>query len=394
MTGPRIKKTDKDLLAKCLSGEASEDDQQRAWSWIMLSKDHWDYYNELRDAWISRQLDKPVNKDRIERAWERTHKKIARGAVVKPISSRTDSFAKSFQVSLTWTRLVAALLFAFIVGSFASVYFLDALSESYAEDTYYTIEAPRGAKSLITLSDGSKVWLNAGSKLQYPKNFNQTNRDLYLEGEGYFVVAQNKNHSFRVISSDIVVQAMGTEFNVKAYPEEGLVETTLVKGSVYINRKSTLASSEGITLKPNQKASFYTKDFTSDRVASTKMDAVEEKSVKTSPVAPSPMRVRLESNINTETATSWHTRRWVFEREKLSSMATLLERQYDITIHFKNEEIKDFHLTGILEEESIEQVLAALQLTLPINYKIKQREVTLSINQNKIDNYRRLLRNQ
>lgn len=75
-------------------------------------------------------------------------------------------------------------------------------------------------------------------------------------------------------------------------------------------------------------------------------------------------------------------------------MATLLERQYDVTIHFQNEEIKDFHLTGILEEESIEQVLAALQLTLPINYKIKQREVTLSINQNKIDNYRRLLRNQ
>ena len=393
MTGSKTKEADKILLVKCLSGEASEHDQQRAWEWIMRKKAHLDYYSELRDAWISREVAKPLSKQRVEKAWSRTHEKITRKTVVKPISSRSISFAKSFNVSMPWTRLVAALIIAFIVGSFATVYFINSLSESYSDEAYYTIEAPRGAKSLITLSDGSKVWLNAGSMLRYPKYFNEKNRDLYLEGEAYFVVAQNKNLPFRVISSDVVVNALGTEFNVKAYPEEGVVETTLVKGSVIINRKGSLASSEGITLQPNQKASFYTGDFIPEPLVSV-MDAEEEHIVKTAPAAPRPMRVRLESNINTKTATSWYTRRWVFEREKLSSMATLLERQYDVTIHFQNEEIKDFHLTGTLEEESIEQVLRALQLTLPINYKINQRELTLSINQNKIDNYRRLLRDQ
>src|ERR1035437_369141 len=117
------------------------------------------------------------------------------------------------------------------------------------------IKAPLGAKADIILPDGSHVLLNAGSTIKYYSDFNIKNRNLLLEGEAYFKVTKNKRIPLIVRASNINIRAVGTEFNVKAYKNERLVETTLVEGVVEISKGGDkVDKGDKISLTPNQKA--------------------------------------------------------------------------------------------------------------------------------------------
>lgn len=383
----KVRKTDKDLLIKCLQGTAEPYEQEMAWEWIHESEANKAYYEKLKTAWISKKVGEPVDAAQMKRSWENISKKIEKSRSLKKAGG-AGTFHSTFYVTMAWNRLAAAVILAFMIGGIGTVVFLSMLNSAKTIGESFTIEAPRGAKSVVSMADGSRIWLNAGSKITYSEAYNKKNRDIFLEGEGYFEVAKNENINFRVYAADIVVSALGTSFNVRAYPEDGVVETTLVEGSVSIRRASASDQSEGIILEPNQRASFYTDRFTVNRANR------EENLVSNGEASPKPMRVRLQSNINTEISTSWKNKKWVFEREKLGSLAQKLERQYDINIIFEDDEIKDFVLTGTLEEESVEQVLAALQLTLPITFSIQHSDVHLRIDKRKIDAYRQLLRTQ
>ena len=112
-----------------------------------------------------------------------------------------------------------------------------------------SLTTPYGGEYKVTLADGSKVWLNAGSSLKYSTAFNGSDRVVELTGEGYFEVAEDKTKPFHVMANGTEVKVLGTHFNVKAYDTEKQVTTTLVSGSVAIQR-GTLASN----IKPNQQA--------------------------------------------------------------------------------------------------------------------------------------------
>lgn len=379
----RITLRDKDLLLRCLSGEATLEEQQQAWQWIHTDETHQRYYKSLQESWISSSLSQPSDSRQMEKSWKKVKQRVR--FTQKPNeANKEDIFKNSFRISLPWKRLVAAILFAFILGAAGTIGYFKYLERIINRDANFTVEAPRGAKSLVNLSDGSRVWLNAGSSIRYTVSFNRGNRDIFLEGEGYFIVAKNRKLAFRVHTSNLVVEALGTEFNVKAYPEEGRVETTLVKGSVSI--MGSHLNKETILMKPNQKVSFYTEHFAQNIPADTIPIPVEQ------PLQPA--RIKIENNVNTEVVTSWREKRWVFNRESLGTLAVKLERQYDVKVIFMDEEIKNFHLSGALEEESIEQVLQAIQLTLPIQFDVKHDRVYLSTDRQKLKNYRQLIRNQ
>lgn len=98
--------------------------------------------------------------------------------------------------------------------------------------TYHTLTVPKGCEFTLTLSDGSRIWLNAGSKLKYPEILASDHREVYLEGEAYFEVARNEQASFSVHTRDMNLQVLGTSFNIKAYPDETETVTTLFTGSI------------------------------------------------------------------------------------------------------------------------------------------------------------------
>ncbi|MFR7808806.1 MAG: FecR family protein [Butyricimonas faecihominis] len=98
------------------------------------------------------------------------------------------------------------------------------------ETEYYTINIPYGAEYNLVLSDGSKIYLNAGSTLRYPDQFIGDKREVFLTGEAYFEVKSDSLHPFIVHASDVAIRVLGTSFNVNAYAEGTWVKTTLVEG--------------------------------------------------------------------------------------------------------------------------------------------------------------------
>lgn len=270
-------------------------------------------------------------------------------------------------------RVAAAVLLLAVIG--IGTIFIFRSPKTKSEIAYFEAFAPKGSRSFITLSDGSTVWLNSGTKLRYQSNFGKEDRDLFLEGEAYFVVARNPDMPFRVKTSDVCITAIGTAFNVKAYNDEGSIETTLEKGEVRIDAlddSKLKVESTPVFLKPNQKAVFIksNKNISVNSSVQQPQVTVNEPAgkIKTIPLS-------IENMADTKLTTSWKDSRWIFKSEKLISLKPILERRYDISIIFRDSVLMSYKFTGTLKEESLEQVLNAICLASPIKYEINHNQV-------------------
>jgi transmembrane sensor len=297
------------------------------------------------------------------------------------------------RIRLSVLLRVAAAVFLVAVFGAGSI-FVFRKQKSKSEIAYFEALAPKGSRSMITLSDGSTVWLNSGTKLRYQSNFGKDTRDLYLEGEAYFVVAKNPDIPFRVKTSDICITATGTAFDVKAYNEEGIIETTLENGEVRIDELDDSKLKVGsalLILKPNQKAVFI-KSNKNLVVNST----LQKPQVSTNALAVKikTPQIKIYNTIDTKLTTSWKDSRWIFKSEKLHDLAPIIERRYDIKIIFRDSILNEYKFTGILKEESLEQVLMALTLAAPIKFDIKHNEVSLYENKSQRHRYIRQVNQQ
>jgi hypothetical protein len=120
----------------------------------------------------------------------------------------------------------------------------DKITVEDANVEYATLVTPMGRQQQITLSDGTKVWLNAGSSLRFPTRFSGSQRKVEITGEVYFEVAHNATRPFMVSAGKEEIKVLGTHFNVNAYADEQMVKTTLLEGSVKINNKAILQPGE------------------------------------------------------------------------------------------------------------------------------------------------------
>lgn len=207
---------------------------------------------------------------------------------------------------------------------------------------------PAGQKSVLFLSDGTKVWLNAASRISYVKDFNgQPTRDVYLEGEAFFDVAHDREKQFIVHTSSIQIAVLGTSFNVKSYPDEKTIETTLVKGKVRIQRSGTKGKLIGdLELNPNQRAIF---DKESDIINIREVVA--------------------------ENSGTWKEERLVFDGESMDNVFLQMERWYDVRIHVENRGNLHCKLTASIEKESLEEVLKLIEASHEIRYVISGKDV-------------------
>ncbi len=375
-----VDKSKEELLLSCLQGSADEKEYEIAYKWINAEKSNYQYYESLRDAWIAAGIVKQKSEYDSRKAWAR----IARRTGIRFISLP--------KVHSSWSHVAAVFILAFISGV-VTYHFLSGFlpfTPSLAESEF-VVEAPLGAKSRIVLSDNTSVWLNAGSTLRYSTNYDLKDRDVYLTGEGYFEVASNETLPFRVHAADLVIHSLGTEFNVKAYPEEGKVETTIVSGLVYLERKTVEGQLERVLLRPNQRASLTTGER---RIDITRVKPDEQVEVIEPEPQPEkiklPEKIAIEPVVNTDIYTSWKEKRFIFESERMADLAVKLERMYDVRISFEDDELKDYRLTGSLEQETLEQLLYAIRLTIPLDFSIKQNNVVLTLNHELKERYNRM----
>lgn len=223
------------------------------------------------------------------------------------------------------------------------------------------IIAPKGSKTQITLADGTEIWLNAGSRLTYPKNFSLENREVTLTGEAYFKVVHHDQHAFVVHTPQADVKDLGTTFNVKAYEGSSTTETTLIEGALEV--LLTKGSGRKVLLAPNEKLVVHHQPATDGKQ--------QEEVMETQKLVPF-------QATNDIVETAWVDNKLIFRDERFDNLAAMMERRYNVSIVITNEDIKAWELTGIFKNESLDEALKVLQVIAPFKFTIDHDTVTIT----------------
>lgn len=285
-----------------------------------------------------------------------------------------DSPLKEDQPSLFRYKLIQYSKYAAIfIIAFLSAWFLRNTGKTPENSSITNVTVAYGSKSTIELPDGSVVVLNSGSKLTYPTNFGKDSRTVFLSGEGFFEVRKNTKWPFYVKTNGMTVKVTGTKFNVKAYPDETITETTLVSGSVEIleDKKESPLKLLAV-LKPNQKAVFNRgKISTQELTTETKEIDIKEKQTITHIAKP----LDIEESVKTDDMTCWKNNVLIINNEKLSELTKKLERWYDVEITLKDERLANIRFSGKFDKETIQEVLNALMFIQPFTYDINKNKI-------------------
>ncbi len=214
----------KEKVQLFVTGELDENEHKQVFDWISSSPGNRKYYYGLRVALRAAEYYRSEKKYDIERVRSRLNKRIELTG-----ESRKTDFRILFRVAASLLIMVTT----YIV--FQSIRDHKAMQTEAV--IYNTIESPFGSRARVYLPDSTYVVLNAGSTIKYPVDFMDVGkREVFLSGEGFFEVRESKHSEFIVRVGDIEITALGTVFNVKAYPEEALIEATLMEGLLRINR--------------------------------------------------------------------------------------------------------------------------------------------------------------
>ena len=211
------------------------------------------------------------------------------------------------------------------------------------------IIVPTGGEYNLILSDGTRVYLNAESVITFPKHFTGERREVTLEGEAYFHVTASKEHPFIVKTKDMDVMVTGTEFNVKAYPDEMNVQTTLLQGVVTVF--SGFEKKEKVEIKPNQQAEWC------------------RHSVK--------MRVR---EVDPDLFMAWKNGRFIFRQDRLEDIMRTLARWYGVEVVYLDESVKSMLFAGKLDRsEEITPILDVLRTTDKLSVDVKGKKIVIGL---------------
>lgn len=226
------------------------------------------------------------------------------------------------------------------------VYEVTEVTGSTDHPVYNTIETPRGGQYQVRLPDGTKVWLNAASSLKYPASFKSLKeRKVELSGEAYFEVAHDKNIPFRVMTGKQEVEVLGTHFNINGYAEEGVVQTTLLEGSVKVLARSAAYSGHMEILKPGQQSTLGQHEF---KVAQA----------------------------DTETIMAWKNGDFIFKNEDFKTAMRKVARWYDVDVIYELTAPVTIQPGGwISRKNNISAVLEMIESTGKVQFKIKGRSV-------------------
>jgi transmembrane sensor len=354
------------LIVKRLTYTISSEETITLNQWIGEKPSHLKLFNEVCDIWTASGNDTNKNYDSFS-ALDKVKQRLLQVNSEKRTSSG---------ILKMWVRVAAAVLLLLTVGT--SFYYIGKVKTTIAP-RLTEISAPLGSRTRVILPDGTKVWLNGGSTLKYSNTFNLSDRAVSILGEGYFDVTHNKNLPFTVSTSQIRIKVLGTAFNIKAYPDERSVETTLERGSLAIEKiahNGTLIPQT--ILEPNQRATYFK---TEDQVYLSKVakkELAKKEETKAEKHASIDEQLLVSKKIDTQIFTSWKDNKLVFRNEPFESLTVKLERWYGVKINIEDEEIKNYHFNGTFEKETVQDVLNIIHYTLPVKYIVEHGVVTIT----------------
>ena len=208
-----------------------------------------------------------------------------------------------------------------------------------------TVFTEKGQKTRMELPDGTRVWLNSASSISYDANYGRSVRAVSIEGEAYFEVAKDDRHPFVVNAGPYSVTAVGTAFDVAAYPGADKVVTTLIEGSVRIGCDATK-----VYLEPDEVFTYYRQTGQFEKTGSDQAYAAA---------------LWRENELSVPAGTT------------LEELASIIEYNYNIRCSFASDDIRQYRFEGVIKNSQLTNVLELISLSVPVCYRIEGNEILL-----------------
>ena len=369
------------LLSKKLSKEASFEELHELQSILLSNPDLHHKAEMLTEMWEQGSINN--NSSGSEDAYVRHIMKnkdeffVEENPVV--INSNDPVFEKErgfFQSLFSKRKLAIFSFLAFLILTTGVIYIFFQKKDATqpAEQAISSIVTKNGNRTKIVLPDGSQVWLNAGSNLDYNNSvFNKDLREVTLNGEAYFDVTKNADKPFIIHTKKMDVKVIGTAFNVRSYNYEKTAEASLIRGTIEITLKDR--KDQKIILKPNEKISIAT-DEPDQPVSKLEKTTAVKNDVKPIPqIIVKELKQNSTNNIIAEIA--WTQNKLYFEDESLENIAPMLERWFGKKVEITNMSLKNLRYYGNFEKETMEEVLSYLKLSKHFNFKIEPDSVVI-----------------
>lgn len=305
----------------------SEEEITDVLDWIEASEDNQARYNALKTLWVITGL-KQVNEQHAGKFF------------TKPAPAKTVSLKV-----MSLMRYAAVFILAFLTGAFA-LYLVSQNQETPFYRAYNEIQVPNGEKSIITLYDGTRVWLNSGTTFRYPVAFQPKERKVYVDGEAYFDVSKKKDQPFIIQADQLKIKVLGTRFDVCAYHTDEEFFVTLEEGSVHT---SSDVNGAELVLSPGDQAVFSRK---TNRLIQTKVD--------------------------TDLYSSWKEDLLRFQDAPFKEVIKKMERWYDVNITLDGSIDPEETYTMTIKTESLREMLNVLSKTTPMKYAINGKKVLIA----------------
>jgi ferric-dicitrate binding protein FerR (iron transport regulator) len=329
-----------ELMTRRLSGEATPEELRELQDLLSTDAEAGERGKVLDQFWSRRD-------DETHPSVEENLKKVLAGL---NLPDTTAARVIVLPKNRRWMKVAAAVLILLGVG--AIVYLRQPVrTEVAAVASLMEKRNAKGTKSIIQLPDGSKIWLNADSKLKYPEVFKGGNREIYLNGEAFFDVAKVPGHPFIIHLANGTVQVLGTSFNVRAYDNESVVETSVATGRIAFIPKyrTSRKKQDTVYLAPDHKVSYtFTKEELSTSITSGKEDK------------------------------AWTEGKLIFRSLTMQQIAMELERSFGKKVVFLDDGPKEFIFTGSFENNSLDEIMYYLSRTKNFNYKITNSELLIA----------------
>lgn len=315
------------IIKKFLSGRFHTEAEERVQKWIIKEDDAREKEEASLEYW--NELEVEINSDTYS-ALKRVNKRIGHFERNKILPHRK------------LARIAAVfILLLFVAGCY--LYFNSTRSEMIEISVAY------GENKHFFLPDSSTIWLNAGTTLKYPKEFKGNKRQVYLDGEAYFEVSENKKKPFIVLTEHISIKVLGTKFNVKAYSSDAKATAALTSGKVEVNTQSKVSQ----ILKPNERLTY-------NAIQST---------------------INVEEVLPEETD-AWVTGKLLFVNSSFKDIKETLERRFDITFEDKTDvPASKLYTVKFFKGENENEILNVLKDVVGFTYRQQGRNIVLKSKQ-------------
>lgn len=323
--------TDKDqiqlIISAYLSGKATAEECRELEKWVKQSPDNNCYFQEMRNIW---QVMNPAFTPSEIDVYKAEKNILANIAATKRNIVHT--------ILVYWQRVAAILLLPLLI--LCTYFYLNKESDLYDTMEYQVVKSPHGTFSEVRLPDGTNVWLNGGSSLKYPLAFRKGERDVFLNGEGYFEVHSDKENPFIVKTDQITLRATGTAFNVEAYNTDSITAVTMVNGKIDV----AFGNSSPVAMVPGERASFNNQ---------TKQCLI----AKTDPYK----------------WYAWKDGLMIFRDDPLSYVFKRVGLTFNVNIELKDPSLANAPYRATFEYESLDEILRLLEMSAPLQFKQNKR---------------------